>query len=152
MFFAKALGGSLVAVFGGLYLAGFFGAPSGLTSHEEGVITAANTVRQAELARNKTAKWGPECDALRDKVMGVEDGGPVGLASGNALQGIAKLAQAEAQLKAKGCDVNAAPGAFSPFTPEKNKFRAVTTQLEASDPYAGGHPDDDWVDPYEKAE
>lgn len=123
MFFVKALGGALLAVFGGLYMAGFFGNFS-----QEAVI---EDIRQAEIASNKDAAWGPHCDSLRDKVMGVDaSGAPAGLASTNPMESIAKLAAAERKLAKAGCDIDAAPGAFSPFEPDKNPNRGVSNAME----------------------
>lgn len=125
MFFVKALGGSCVAVFGGLYFVGFF-------DNEAAVERAVEQVRAAEIADNKDARWGPECDGLRDKVMGVdESGAPAGLAAGNAIGSIAKLHAAERRLKAAGCDIDAAPGAINPFDPSREApFREVQSQMD----------------------
>ena len=141
MFFAKALGGSLVVVFAGFWAAGAFDAP--LTDHERGVLKAVNLARQAEIADNKTAKWGPHCDKLRDKVFGMEDGMPVGDVPASGLQAIGKLRKAAAELEAAGCDVDAAPGAFSPFEPDKSEFRTVTNTMgdpaPRGSPHSGAH-------------
>ncbi|MEM6858796.1 MAG: hypothetical protein AAF559_13095 [Pseudomonadota bacterium] len=127
MFFVKALGGCLLAVFGGLFFMGFF-------DHEQAVLNAVETVREAEIEDNKNARWGPQCDGLRDKVMGVKDGVPVGLASGNPIKSIAKLHAAERRLKEAGCDIDAAPGAINPFDKSRDGgFREVTTTL-SNDP------------------
>lgn len=144
MFFAKALGGCLIAVFGGLFLFGFF-------DHEQAVLDAVETVRQAEIEDNKDARWGPECDGLRDKYMGVKNGVPVGLASENPLRTIAKLSAAERKLKAAGCDIDVAPGAHSPFDTSKNSpFREVTSQIDPDSVGGSGGSENthgDWADP-----
>ncbi|MEQ5787868.1 hypothetical protein J3454_08190 [Erythrobacter sp. NFXS35] len=123
MFFAKALGGCMVVVCGGLYLTGFF-------DGEQGVRNAVETVRQAEIADNKNAAWGPHCPGLRDKLLGFDANGmPTGIET-NALSAIAKLNTAERELKKAGCDIDAAPGALDPFnTREGDSFREVTNGM-----------------------
>jgi len=126
MFFAKALGGAMVAVFGGLYVAGFF-------DHEQGVLDAVETVRQAEIADNKDARWGPHCDGIRDKALGFEGGEPAPDRAAAPASGLAAIATVHAMartLEEAGCDPDAAPGAFSPFEPEKGRFREVESLME----------------------
>ncbi len=134
MFFAKALGACLLAVFGGFWFAGAFDSPA------EREASALNLVRQAELADNARAdsQWGPECNALRDKLLGMEGGLPIGIASDNPFEGIAKLQKAERKLRAAGCDIDKAPGAFSPFEPGKGNFKTVTTEMDGGPKGAGG--------------
>ena len=128
MFFAKALGGCLVAVFGGFYFMGFF-------DHEAGVLRAVETVREAEAADNARpdSAWGPQCDGLRDELLGFKNGEPVITdepASG--LAAIAKVNNAARELRKRGCDIDKAPGAFSPFAPadEQAPFREVKSQMQ----------------------
>lgn len=152
MFFAKALGGALAVVFGALYAVGFFDTAGG-GAGDDPTLTAVNLQRQAELAKNKSMGWGPGCDELRDKVFGVEGGAPMGLADQNAMKSIAKLHAANRKLEAAGCNVNKAPGAFNPFTPESNTFKPVVSEMEAVDPYeVRAAADDEFVDPYAEVE
>ncbi|MGB3469857.1 MAG: hypothetical protein WBA51_03425 [Erythrobacter sp.] len=124
MFFAKALGGFMVVIFGASYAFGFF--------DYDGVERAVEDMKASEAADNARAdsQWGPKCDSLRDKVMGVdESGAPAGLASGSAIGSIAKLHAAERKLRAAGCDIDKAPGALSPFEPDKGRFKEVTNTM-----------------------
>lgn len=132
MFFAKALGGSLVVVFGGFWAAGAF-------SPEQEVLRAVETVRKAEIEDNKTAAWGPHCDKLRDKVFGMSGGMPVAMTARDGVAAIAKVHNAARELEAAGCDPDAAPGAFSPFEPGKNEFRKVTTTMGDAPSGQGQH-------------
>jgi hypothetical protein len=123
MFFVKALGGCMVAVFGGLYFTGFF-------DGEQAVLDAVETVRRAEAEDNRNARWGPHCPGLRDKLMGMEDGVPTDIET-NGLRAIAKINAVARELEKAGCDIDAAPGAISPFDPDADKkFRTVTTRMD----------------------
>ena len=152
MFFAKALAGCLAVIFGGFYFLGFF-------DGEAEVERAVENMRQAEAADNARpdSQWGPQCTSLRDKLMGVDEGGaPMALSEDNALQGIAKLNAIERKLREAGCDIDKAPGAFSPFAPADKQapFREVKNRMngdEVDGSEWGGDPNafneggsDDW--------
>ncbi|MGB3710103.1 MAG: hypothetical protein WA985_00275 [Erythrobacter sp.] len=162
MFFVKALGGCLAVVFAGFYAFGFFD-----DGHDE-QVRALNIVKQAEIADNNRADsgWGPECDELRDELFGFSGDGPLAAQiadrsaeaeprtdkqkflaeAGSGISAIAKVASADRKLRAAGCDVDKAPGAFSPFEPDKGNFKTVTSELSDGTPRgAGGWSDSDSV-------
>ena len=152
MFF-KALGGSMVAVFGGFYAFGMFDPPQ---TQDGNAATAVDIVRRAEIADNQRSDsaWGPQCNGLRDKLMGAQGGVPIGMAGRNGLESITKLNKAERELRKAGCDIDKAPGAFSPFEPDKGQFRTVKNAMDgdiADESEWGGDPNafndsssDDW--------
>lgn len=75
------------------------------------------TAINAEIDEMTTPGWGEHCDALRDELMPMDGTGvPQG-----ALNQIRHLNEANAQLKAAGCNIDKAPGA--------NEFRHPTSQM-----------------------
>jgi hypothetical protein len=128
MFFAKALAGSMVVVFGGFWVLGAFD-----RGHE--VVPAVEKAPRIEIKQRKTVAWGPHCNKLRDELFGISNGIPVDRSEVNGVTAILKLHKISAKLKAAGCDPDEAPGAFSPFEPNKGGFRKVTSTM--SDPQSG---------------
>lgn len=117
----------MVFVLGSGYAFGFF--------DDGGVERAVETVKQAEAADNARADsaWGPQCDGLRDKLLGFENGEPAitDATPESGLAAIGKINKAARELRKAGCDIDKAPGARSPFTPDSEQapFREVESKM-----------------------
>lgn len=142
MFFVKALGGGLAAVFGALYLTGFFG-PVALFGPSDPAEMRAE-LHKRDMANSVGGKWGLHCDRIRDEALGLDNGIPAGgmpAAGGSqaasGIRAVAKVHAMDAKLRKAGCDVNAAPSAFSPFDPQPGEFREPNDMMSSG----GGVPD-----------
>lgn len=122
MFFVKALAGCMVVVFGGFWALGAF-------DPDQEVVQAVESVPKAEIEQQKTVAWGPHCSKLRDELFGKSSGMPAVQGANDGIGAIVKLHKISGKLKAAGCDPDAAPGAFSPFEPNKSEFRKVTNTM-----------------------
>lgn len=70
------------------------------------------TALDTEITEMTAPGWGEHCDELHDKLFPQGDAGPV---TTGALDAIARLQSAQAELKAAGCNIDKMPGANSGF-------------------------------------
>lgn len=81
----------------------------------------------AELDEMVAPGWGPECDALNERIMLGSDADPVG--RDNPLGAIARVRGMHAELVARGCNPDKAPGA--------GEFRPVSNRMGSGDDGGG---------------